>query len=56
LDKYIRKQERFEHLLQSCSNQYILERKAIAKEAYGDIEIMPILNAIEVETHLKFAS
>ncbi|MEY3094620.1 MAG: hypothetical protein RLZZ317_1123 [Actinomycetota bacterium] len=56
LDKYIRKQERFEHLLQGCSSKYIAERKAIAKEAYGDIEIMPILNAIEVETHLKFAS
>lgn len=56
LDKYIRKQERFEHLLQNCSGRYISQRKGIAKESYGEIDIMPILNAVEVETHLKFAS
>jgi len=56
LDKYIKTQERFEHLLEHGSAKYITERKAIAKDAYGEIEITPVLDPIELETHLKFAS
>ena len=56
LDKYIKTQERFEHLLEHASGGYIAQRQAIAKESYGEIEISPVSDLIEVETHLKFAS
>jgi len=56
LDKYIKTQERFEHLSEHASRSYIAQRKLIARETYGEIEITPAFDAIEVETHLKFAS
>ena len=56
LDKYIRSQERFEHLLKNSSDQYIARRKNIARTIYGDIEVTPILDQTEIETHLRFAS
>jgi hypothetical protein len=56
LDKYIRSQERFEHLLKNSSDQYIARRKDIARTIYGDIEVTPILDQTEIETHLRFAS
>lgn len=56
LDKYIRTQERFEHLLKNSSAQYVSCRKNIARAAFGEIEITPITEASEIELHLKFAS
>lgn len=56
LDKYIRNQERFEHLLSDCSVNYISTRKSIARAAYGEFETIPVLEASEIELHLKFAS
>jgi UDP-N-acetylglucosamine:LPS N-acetylglucosamine transferase len=56
LDKYIRGQERFEHLLPNSSKKYIAQRKTIARATYGDFEIVPVLSRVEIETHLRISS
>jgi UDP-N-acetylglucosamine:LPS N-acetylglucosamine transferase len=56
LDKYIRGQERFEHVLSDASPMYIAKRKQIAKNAYGELEITPISHRTEIETFLRYAS
>lgn len=56
LDKYIRTQERFEHLLRDSSSKYISTRQSIARNAFGEIEITPVIDQSEIELHLKFAS
>ena len=56
LDKYIRTQERFEHLIKDCSPTYLAKRKAIAKAAFGEVDMNPILDRSEIEAHLRFAS
>jgi hypothetical protein len=47
LDEYIRKQEKFEHLLESASEKYIASRHDIAENAYGKIA------ALEVQVKVK---
>jgi UDP:flavonoid glycosyltransferase YjiC (YdhE family) len=56
LDKYIRNPERFEHLLENASHQYVTRRKAIARNAYGEVEITPIAEHTEIEAFFRFAS
>jgi UDP-N-acetylglucosamine:LPS N-acetylglucosamine transferase len=56
LDKYIRTQERFEHLVRNCTSEYITKRQNIARNAFGEIQITPVIDQSEIELHLKFAS
>jgi len=56
LDKYIRGSVRFEHILNGASPTYVAQRKAIARNAYGELEITPITHRIEIETFLRYAS
>lgn len=56
LDRYIRKAERFEHILENTSHRYISKRQNIARIAYRDFEIQPLSERTEIETLLKFAS
>lgn len=56
LDKYIRGQERFEHLLPNSSGNYLAQRQQIARSTYGDLEIVPVKSHIEIETHLRISS
>ena len=56
LDKYIRHQIRFEHVLPDASPAYIAKRKLIAKNAYGDLEFTSVSSHAEIETFLRFAS
>jgi UDP-N-acetylglucosamine:LPS N-acetylglucosamine transferase len=56
LDKYIRTQERFEHLLANSSSRYLVQRKAIAQKAFGEIELVPAMEQSDYEINLKFAS
>lgn len=56
LDKYIRQPERFEHLLEGASPEYLSQRKAIARKAYGELDITPMSESVEIETFFRFAS
>ena len=56
LDKYIRGSVRFEHILNGASPTYVAQRKAIARNAYGELEITPITHRNEIETFLRYAS
>ena len=56
LDRYIRKSERFEHLLSGSSQNYVKVRKEIAIQAYGELELLGLEHQKEIETFLRFAS
>lgn len=56
LDRYIRKSERFEHLLKGASENYVKQRQAIAHRAYGELEFADIADNSHIETLLRFAS
>ncbi|MFM1937772.1 MAG: hypothetical protein RLZZ320_630 [Actinomycetota bacterium] len=56
LDKYIRSQERFEHLLAGSSNSYLNRRKEISKSAFGEVELIPAIEQSDDIINLKFAS
>jgi UDP-N-acetylglucosamine:LPS N-acetylglucosamine transferase len=56
LDRYIRTQERFEHLLTNSSTQYLEKRRQIARNAFGEIEVVGVLEPRDYELNLKFAS
>lgn len=56
LDKYIRYQERFEHLLPNASRTYLEQRRIIARRAFGEHQFTPELENADQILNLKFAS
>ena len=56
LNRYIRKSERFEHLLKGASDNYVKQRQAIAQRAYGDLEFTAVIDNSHIETRLCFTS
>lgn len=56
LDRYIRKSERFEHLLKGASENYVKQRQEIAHRAYGELEFADVTDNTHIETLLRFAS
>uniref|UniRef100_UPI00404A592C glycosyltransferase n=1 Tax=Candidatus Planktophila sp. TaxID=2175601 RepID=UPI00404A592C len=56
LDPYIRKQKRFEHLIQNASESYIGVRNKIVKKAYGPAVSVDLNEPSESQGSLKVAS
>ena len=56
LDQYIRKQEKFEHLLETASEKYIASRHGIAEKAYGKIAALEVQVIEKKSKSLKVAS
>jgi len=56
LEKYIRNQEKFEHLLENASETYISNRNGIAQSAYGEITAKVVEAKENKTTSFKIAS
>lgn len=56
LDAYIRKQERFEHILQNASENYLNVRYSIVNEAYGPATKFELVEEVQSKQGFKVAS